>query len=157
MKLKFAAVAAFALVLSACSGGDPEVVISPTTPDASLTPGQPSPTYTPAEPSDVYVNTTDSQGVGEYVGAAMDVIASTCEADGATWVGSGTVQNPTEGDVNYRVWVAFVDGDNETVGLVQANVDGLGAGDTGDYTTSMPYTDAGALTCVLRVERRIAD
>lgn len=116
----------------------------------------PSAAASTSDPGRVYVDVNDSQAVGEFVGALADVTASTCGADGADWVGSGTVTNPTQAAANYRVWVAFIGADGGTAGLVQVNVDGIAAGAAGDFSAPMPYAGEDALSCVLRVERRVA-
>jgi hypothetical protein len=149
------AVVAGALLLAGCShGADASVtpVVAPTTAATA----SPSATSAPIEPGNVYVSTVNSQAEGDFVGAASDVTAQQCVAGDATWVGSGTLTNPTADKVDYRVWVAFLDATGDTVGLVQANVDGIKAGKSGDYSASMPYAKGDPLTCVLRVERRAA-
>jgi hypothetical protein len=151
-------VALTTLALAGCSvfGSDP----SATTPAPTLSATSPAPTpsasHTPLEPGGVYVDVEDSQGEGDFVGAFPDVADSTCAADGAAWVSAGTLVNPAGDTVDYRVWAAFLDPDGDTVGLVQANVDGVSPGATGAFSASMPYDGSAALTCVLRVERRTA-
>jgi hypothetical protein len=107
--------------------------------------------------SNVFVDVDNSQAEGDFVGALTDVVASSCEADGSNWVGSGTVVNSSESGADYRIWVSFLDSEGETVGLVQSNVDGIRAGNPGDFSATMPYAGTDALTCVLRVERRVTD
>lgn len=107
-----------------------------------------------APKSDVFVDTVNSQGEGGFVGAFSDVSASDCSQDGGEWTGTGTVLNPTSDVVSYRVWVAFLDSDGETVGLVESDVDGVGGGASADFSASMPSSDTDTLQCVLRVERR---
>lgn len=156
MKRRVLAIAVLSVSLTGCFGSSPEETITP--PRDSSTPSATSSTVeTPTVPSDVYISVLNSQAEGEFVGAATDVVSSSCAGDGGVWVGAGTVGNPTEEDVNYRVWVSFIDSDGETIGLVQSNVDGVAPNETGEYAASMPYSDPGELSCVLRVERRVAD
>ena len=152
-----AASVAGALLLAGCSGGDgPTVTATVVVPTHATGGPSPSATHTPLEASDVYVDTVNSQAEGDFQGAASDVTAQSCEASEGTWLGSGTLTNPTDATVDYRVWVAFLNPSGDTVGLVQSNADGVKPGKTGEYAAAMPYVGADALTCVLRVERRAA-
>ena len=153
MKRKVLTIAVLPFLLAGClgSGDDGTPITNPAQPSAAS-----SPTHEPLEPGDVYVDVDDSQGEGEYAGALDDVVASSCEGNDAEWTGSGTLSNSTGLDADYRVWVAFVDAEGDTVGLVQDNVDGVAPGETGDYSASMPNPGGGTLTCVLRIERRVA-
>ena len=143
--------------LAGCgSAGTDSPTTDATTPVATTAPDA-SPTAVPTmAKSDVYVDAANSQAEGEFVGAFSDVASSSCERDGGNWTGSGTLLNPTGDKVDYRVWVAFLDSEGDTVGLVQNDVNGVEAGATGDYLASMPYADPDDLACVLRVERRVA-
>lgn len=145
------------VLLAGCDKGTPDpVVVTQTIGAPSGAPSTASPAASLAPKSDVYVNTTNSQADGGFVGAASDVASQDCSGEGGTWTGWGTVLNSASEDANYRVWVAFVDAEGETVGLVESDFDGVKPGETGEYTASMPYTGADVLTCVLRVERRTA-
>lgn len=87
----------------------------------------------------------------EYVGALQDVIVGTCDSsDGGTKI-AGTVTNPTEGSVDYRIYVSIMS-DGDTLGIVQSDVADLAGGDTAEWEKDAA---AGApdATCVLRVER----
>lgn len=87
----------------------------------------------------------------EYVGALEDVQVTSCESgDGGTQI-AGTVTNPTEGPANYRIYVSIMNV-GETLGIVQADVEGLAAGESAEWSKE---AGAGAPdgTCVLRVER----
>jgi hypothetical protein len=150
------AVVAGALLLAGCSGGGDPVETTTIVAPTSAPTASPSATDAPLEPGNVYVDTVNSQAEGEFVGAATDVTEQSCDAGDGTWVGSGTLTNPTDEAVDYRVWVAFIGPDGDTVGLVQSNADGVEGGESGGYSASMPYTEEDALTCVLRVERRAA-
>ena len=154
MKRYLAHAALATLILSGCLGGGGNAT-GPTAGQPTSAPTA-TPSQTPMEPSDVFLNVQNSQAEGDFTGALSDVVTSTCAADGATWVGAGTVQNSSDARVDYRIWVSFLDPSGGTLGLVQSNVNGVRAGDKGDYTAAMPYTAADALTCVLRVERRPA-
>jgi len=151
-------VALASLTLTGCSvfGSDPSPTASAPTTAAADASSSPSASHSPLQPGGVYVDVVDSQAEGDFVGAFTDVADSSCAADGAAWVSTGTLANPTGDAVDYRVWTAFLDADGETVGLVQAKVDGVTPGASGEFSSSMPYDGSGALTCVLRVERRAA-
>jgi len=153
VKRKTLTVAVLPLFLAGCFGsaedGTPTAVPTPSAASSSST-------HEPLEPGDVYVDVDDSQGEGDYAGALEDVVNSSCVDNGEVWTGSGTLSNSSGQDADYRVWVAFIDPDGETTGLVQDNVDGVAPGETGDYSASMPNPGGGTLTCVLRVERRVA-
>ncbi|MBN2177294.1 MAG: hypothetical protein JW722_06515 [Demequinaceae bacterium] len=155
MKRKVLMVAILPFVLTGCFGSGGEATPTPPSNPPSTGPS-PSPNHTPLDPGNVFVDVDNSQGEGDYVGALTDIVASSCEGDGVTWVGSGTLTNPTGADVDYRVWVAFIDHEGETVGLVQDDVTGVTPLESGDYSASMPYTEDSMLSCVLRVERRAA-
>jgi len=155
MKLAVLTAAVAVLALAGCSGTQEPVTVSPTI-AASPTAVASAPSVAPLEPGNVYVDVIDSQAEGDFVGALNDVTTSSCGADGANWVGSGTIANPTQDTVSYRVWVAFTGADGGTVGLVQVNVDGVEAGASGDFSAPMPYAADGTLSCILRVERRVA-
>lgn len=157
MTLRASAVAAIAagmFLLTGCSGGDDPVVTATIAAPTNTAGPSPTATHTPLEPGDVYVDTVNSQAEGDFVGAATDVTTQSCAASDDTWLGSGTLTNPTGETVDYRVWVAFIGPDGDTVGLVQSNADGVETGQTGDYAAAMPYVGTDKLTCVLRVERR---
>lgn len=155
MKRKVLIVAILPLVLAGCFGsGGGETPTSASSP--SSTGASPSATHVPLDPGNVYVDVDNSQGEGDYVGALTDMVASSCAGDGGVLYGSGTVKNPSDVTVNYRIWVSFIDSDGETIGLVQDNVDGIDPGQQGDFATQMPYTGSDAVTCVYRVERRVA-
>jgi hypothetical protein len=155
VKRKVLMAAVLPLVLTGCFGSGGEETSAPASNPTSAE-ASPTPHHTPLDPGNVFVDVDNSQGEGEFVGALMDVVTSSCEGDGEVWVGSGTLSNPTDSEVDYRVWVAFIDHEGETVGLVQDNVEGVASLESGDYTVSMPYTEDSMLSCVLRVERRAA-
>jgi hypothetical protein len=121
----------------------------------SSTGASPSPTHDTLEPGNVYVDVGNSQGEGDFVGALTDADTSSCARDGVAWFDSGTLENPSGEDADYRTWVVFIELGGQTVGLVSDNIDGVAPGETGDYSV-LPYTGAGTLACVLRVERRVA-
>lgn len=157
MKRALIALVAVPLLLVGCnSTGDTKPTVTKTTFEVATPSGDPSAAATLPPKSDVYVDTANSQADGDFVGAASDVTSSECSGEGGTWTGWGTVLNSTTDVVNYRVWVAFVDSTGGTAGLVESDFDGVESGATGDYSASMPYPGADALTCVLRVERRTA-
>ncbi len=156
MRIAIVASTVAVIALAGCSGATDPIVTTPA-PIPSVTEASPTPTeHTPLEPGNVYVDVINSQGEGDFVGAIQDVAAQTCEPGNGTWASSGTVTNSTGDKVDYRVWAAFLDAEGGTVGLVQANVDGVEASASGDFLASMPYAGGDTLTCVLRVERRAA-
>jgi hypothetical protein len=114
----------------------------------------PTPTPTSTDATDPGVtDITDAPGTGEnLVGALADATTDSCELDGDAWVATGSVTNPTDGNVNYRIYVSLLNGENDTRGLQQVNVDAVGAGASADWESRIEITDED-LTCVLRVER----
>jgi len=123
--------------LAGCTATDPEPTPTPT--DAAVEPG--------------VTDIEDAPGTGEdLVGAAADAITEACERDGDEWVARGTVTNPTDGEVDYRIYVSLLNSANDTRGLQQVDVEDLGAGDTADWESRLELADED-LSCVLRVER----
>lgn len=115
------------------------------------------PTPTPTATADVQepgvTDIVDAPGSGEgLVGAAADATTDTCESSGDAWVASGTVTNPTEVAVDYRIYVSLLNGANDTRGLQQVDVTAVEPGATGTWESSIAVADDD-LTCVLRVER----
>ncbi|MHA3725160.1 hypothetical protein ACXR2T_14945 [Leucobacter sp. HY1910] len=138
MKLKLGGVLALslaALSLTACGGG-----AAGGSPEAA------------AKKSGSIIEVTDQQGSIEgFVGAADDAEVTRCEADGETWVGEGTVTNPTDEAQAYRLYVAF-NASRDTAGLVQVDLAEVAPGTTAKWQTQAEL-DGDAYDCVLRVER----
>lgn len=138
-----AAAGVLALALTGCTGPDPEP-----TPSASAT-GE-------AEAPETYTDITDTPGNEEgMTGALADSTTSTCELVDGAWNVAGTVANPTEETVSYRIFMSLLDEDGATLALQQINVDGVEAGAEGEWEATIPV-EAENLRCVPRVERRAA-
>ena len=117
------------LALAGCSGGDPVPSAPPPTP--SVLPG------------------TSEDG---FTGAREDVEGLDCRAGSDGWAFSGTVTNPTDEPVDYRVYVALVDDAEQVRQVAQVDVDGVGPGERRPWEGAAAVDDAD-LRCVLRVER----
>lgn len=126
---------------------------------AGCTANGPEPTETPTpstlaeslEPG--VTDITDAPGSGEgLVGAAADAVTDTCEASGEGWATTGTVTNPTDAAVDYRIYVSLLNGANDTRGLQQVDVVDVAPGATSIWESLIAVPDDD-LTCVLRVER----
>jgi len=141
--------AVLALVVG-CTGGDPE-------PDPSVSP---SPSASEEQAPGV-TDITDTPGAGTdgagggFTGALADAPFTTCERDGDAWRVAGTATNPTEGVVDYRIYVSLLDGAAGTRALQQVDVADVPAGETSEWETEVPVAEDG-LNCVLRVERYAA-
>jgi hypothetical protein len=96
----------------------------------------------------------DQPGDGEFDGAKDDITESDCSVVGGVWTYSGTVANPTDDDVEYRIFVAFLDQANDTLALIQAENSLLAAEQSAEFAVEFTSTATG-LSCVPRVERRI--
>ena len=131
--LAAAAVLAACLALTACGSSEAE------TPEGA------------AEGDDKVIEITDQPGsIDDYVGALEDVELETCATGGSLGV-AGTVTNPESEAQNYRIFVSAMSAD-DTVGLVQVNVDDVAGGETAQWDTQMDLNQED-LDCVLRVER----
>lgn len=118
------------------------------------------PTPTPTASAQVQepgvTDIVDAPGSGEgLVGAAVDATTDSCEPSGDGWAVSGTVTNPTEAPVDYRIYVSLLDGANDTRGLQQVDVTAVEPGATSTWESRIAVADED-LTCVLRVERYAA-
>ena len=140
------ALTALALVLTGCTSSD----------DAKPKP-TPSATETEsAETSPGITEITDPPGSGEnLVGALSDSSVTTCELQDGAWNVVGSVTNPTDGPVDYRIYVSLLNPESDTRALKQVDVPDVESGGTADWQTSIALADEG-LTCVLRVERYTA-
>jgi hypothetical protein len=90
----------------------------------------------------------------DFAGGRIDVTDEECEQDdGGAWQARGLVTNPTDVDADYRIYVAFLDGADDTRGLTQADVTGLAPGDSQEWEAELALPGEDDLRCVLRVER----
>lgn len=108
-----------------------------------------------ADPADAAtIDTSIDPGSADdgYVGAVADVTDLACEQQDGGWQASGLVTNPTDGAVDYRIYVSFVGEDGETRGLIQVDVADVAAGAEEPWETDMGLEDED-LRCLLRVER----
>jgi hypothetical protein len=124
--------------LAGCTGPTPEPTPTGTT-KATVSPGVTDITHAPGS------------GPG-LVGAASDAKTASCKQDGSSWVATGTVKNPTDKTVDYRIYVSLLNGANDTRGVQEVDVADVAAGATADWKSSIKVPDKD-LTCVLRVER----
>ncbi len=97
-------------------------------------------------------NTKNTPGtLADFVGAKADVHDTSCKQDGGSWNANGTVTNPTNSAVRYRIYVSFLDGDT-TVGLAEANVAKVGPKKSAEWQQGVKVASDN-LRCILRVER----
>lgn len=113
----------------------------------------PSTSATPTAAAPGLTDVTDTPGSGENLtGALADSTTTTCERAGDAWTVDGTVTNPTEGAVSYRIYVSLLNAANDTRALVQVDVPEVAAGESSDWATEIPVAED-ELSCILRVER----
>jgi hypothetical protein len=111
---------------------------------------------TPEERTSATTDSTVQPGTADdgYEGARIDVTDEECEpGDGGAWQARGLVTNPTDADADYRIYVAFLDGADDTQGVTQADVTGLAPGDSEEWDAELDLPGEDDLRCVLRVER----
>lgn len=99
----------------------------------------------------IKVTTAPGTATG-FVGARNDVTKVDCSSDGILAKASGTLTNTSGAPADYRIYTSFLSNDNDTRGLVETDVNGVGAGVTKGWSGQLPLT-ATDLHCVLRVER----
>ena len=102
--------------------------------------------------TDEIVDIQDQPGDEDATGARDDVGQLTCEADGDGWRAAAQVTNSTDTVASYRIFVSFLDAEDETLGVTQVDVDGLEPGESEDWEGSLAVA-GDDLDCVLRVER----
>lgn len=130
-----------ACALAGCSGRD--------TQSASDTRAHRQPTSTTA-PAFV-ANTKHTPGtLKDFVGAHSDVSDTKCTSGPKGWAATGVAKNPTQGKVQYRIFVSFLDGDS-TVGVAESDVTAR-AGATAEWRATVGAAGKD-LRCILRVER----
>jgi hypothetical protein len=136
------AAGALALALTGCTAQDAEPTPSPT------------PTAEATEPATAGVtDVQDVPGSGEgFTGALSDLTITTCERGDDGWTVEGTVQNPTEGLVTYRLYMSLLTGGSDTRALQQVDVGPVEAAAGAEWSMTIPVEEDG-LTCVPRVER----
>lgn len=148
-------------VLGGCSSGpDPEpsptetgtATVEPTPEPEPTATDDPGPEATPDD--DTHIDIVDTPGsLPDFVGALTDSEVTSFERVDGAWVAEGTVTNPTDSTVIYRIYAsAMGDGGSTTRGTVQVDVPDVGAGETAGWSATFPLQDEG-LTLVLRVER----
>jgi hypothetical protein len=138
------AVGALALALTGCTAQDAEPSPTPTS----------TPTAEATEPASAGItDVQDVPGSGEdFTGALSDLMIATCERGDGGWTVGGTVQNPTDGAVSYRLYMSLLTGGSDTRALQQVDVGPVAAGAGADWSMTIPVEEDG-LTCVPRVER----
>jgi hypothetical protein len=167
MSVRLLLVGVLAVGLPACSNGSdtgqPEADRTPATSSAASSSSSSSPssvdssaagTGSPSStaPQQPVIDVVHQPGEGEFEGA-LDDIEFTCTTDGATWTAEGTVTNSTAAPAGYRIFMGFLDSAGETVALVEAEVTGLPAAESDEWSVQFA-SSAGDLRCVPRVERR---
>jgi hypothetical protein len=146
-RLAVAAAAALAAagLLAGCTGPSPKPTPTPTA----------SKTTKAADPGITDVQQPPGTGKG-LTGALSDTKVAHCEPKGGGWTVDGTATNPTDGTVDYRIYVSLLNAGGDTRALVEVDSTGVKAGDTKDWTVDIPVPDKN-LSCVLRVERYAAE
>ena len=147
-----AAAAALTLTLAGCTGSDDATPSGSASPSASASASAGDPGIT--DVTDTPGAGTDGDG-GGFTGALADAEVSDCAAADGAWQVSGTVTNPTDADADYRIYVSLLNGGGETRALTQVDVDGVEAGESSEWDTTVDLGEDG-LNCVLRVERYAA-
>lgn len=102
--------------------------------------------------TDEIVDIRDQPGDDEATGARDDVGQVTCEAGRDGWRAAAQVTNSTDAVASYRIFVSFLDADDDTLGVTQVDVNGLDPGESEDWEGSLAVSGDN-LDCVLRVER----
>ena len=165
------AVGALLLIAPSCSNTDeahtsapPQTQATPTTTTPAAAPGStvvPSdtatPTPTPAATvpttaAQAFIDVTNQPGTGEFVGAADDTELQRCEGGDGRWTATGTAINPTDANVDYRIYVSFLDTAGETLALVETDLGNVAPNTPVEWTADSPIS-ANGLHCVLRTER----
>ena len=138
------------LALAACSDSDDDDASAASTTTEAEQPDDDT-TATTADEGTV-TQTSDPPRTEGFVGARVDVTGLACEGGDDGWTVSGTVTNPTEAAVDYRIFTSFLDDAQATAGLLQTDVTGVPAGGAQEWSGELPVTGSD-LQCVLRVER----
>lgn len=101
------------------------------------------------------IDIVNQPGSGEFEGGVADAAVRKCARTKGRWSATGTITNPNNASVDYRIYVSFLDPGGETLALLETGVNDLGPNATADWSTGFS-SDASDLRCVLRVERRHA-
>ena len=113
-----------------------------------------SPPVTPSTTQpEALIDIINQPGNGEFEGALADADVLECATTAGRWSATGTVTNPTNTTVDYRIYVSFLDTAGETLALIETDIDELDPASTADWSAGFP-SEASDLRCVLRVERR---
>ena len=132
--------AACLLVFTACNQDT-------TDPDASAS------TTTEAGRRETVISVVIEPGTGEgFVGARSDASINTCERQADQWTVAGTVRNPTEQPVSYRIYASLVDTAGDSYGVLQIDVERVEPSTAADWSGTLDLNEPD-LRCVLRVER----
>lgn len=99
------------------------------------------------------IDIINQPGNGEFEGALADADVLECATNAGRWSATGTVTNPTNTTVDYRIYVSFLDTTGDTLALIETHIDELDPASTADWSAGFPSA-ASDLRCVLRVERR---
>lgn len=161
-----AAVLVLAMTLGGCGdssdpgpapGPDDATTAAPA-PDPEEPEGLPEPGPEPSTAPESHVDIEDTPGSLEgFVGALADADVTSFEPRDGEWLAEGTVTNPTESTVLYRIYVsAMGEGGTTTRGVVQVDVPDVPAGGSASWSAGLPIDDDG-LSVVLRVERAAAE
>ena len=80
------------------------------------------------------------------------VLSGSCEGGDGRWTATGTAINPTDANVDYRIYVSFLDTAGETLALVETDLGNVAPNTPVEWTADSPIS-ANGLHCVLRTER----
>jgi len=136
--------AALAVAATGCSSDD--TMAAPDTSAAVETTST-----APKPPAEIRVFVAPGTAEG-FEGARDDVTVENCIQTGSAWVTEGTLVNPTDTPVSYRVYTSFNDPSGELRALLQTDVNDVTPGAEGAWLNQVESADDN-LTCVLRVER----
>lgn len=104
-------------------------------------------------PRESFVDISDPPGSAEGADDGHDDIDVTrCEQNGDSWQITGTITNPGEGNVGYRIYMSLIDADNRSIALQQLSIDAAEPGVNTDWDMNIPVDDD-ELRCYPRVER----
>lgn len=154
--------AALAVALAGCSASDaPE---APSEAPAEVTAAPSGDPVTPSAPEgeekesaiddSSHIDVVDAPGsLPDFEGALADAHVDSFERADGGWRAEGTVSNPSEAGVAYRIYASAMGTEGQdTRGIVQVDVTDVGPGETAAWTATFPLDDED-LQLVLRVER----
>lgn len=100
-----------------------------------------------------FVEVNDPPGSLEGAADGLDDISvARCEREGDVWQVAGSVTNPTESEVEYRIYMSLIGDDNRSVALQQLDIDTAAPGVSIEWQMTVPV-GGNALRCFPRVER----